>query len=915
METQQGQQSHQPQKSKSHLKRRLIIAVVIVALLVSTVWILSSLAIIQGIWATIVSTFVTVFGVVFTFLPLIISADKPEPPPTPQINVQVQLSPFAPQPPIPTFPTASSYRGIIGLPPPTDPRTIQQREQVVKEVYHQLNQPDITAIALTGIGGIGKSTLAALIYRHAEDHSHTGNSPFTARPLWLTINPAVTMSDLANTLIEALGKPMLNLATLSPQNQAAALFNALNTVDKSRLIILDQFENLLDLQTGKALPDRVGVSEWLDALNNQPCRCRILLTSRLDPQGTHPPTFLQTYHVEGLEESEGIELLRKQGVTGSETDLLIAVTRCNGHAFALTLLASLLRTHKLSLATLLNDPAFTQFWSDMVAQNLLDSVYKQLDQLQRKLLVAFSVYREPIPLEAAQSIIDNTQTSESQLKSALDALLVQHLIQAAGEGYYQLHAIVANYAQGHFVEDNEQANQQALRAAHNKAAHYYRQQALTSCPPRELRRHISDVHDLIEAIWQYCQAEQRQKAYDLIQQEGIEVDLNLWGGNAILLELYQLLLSGKWHLKRNQTGSIYNNLGKVYDELGKKEEALTYYEQALNIRRGIRDRKGEGVTLNNLGNLYSTLEEKEKALEYYEQALGIRREVGDHEGEGKTLNNLGILNSILGKQEKALEYYEQALNIVKEFGIYQVESTMLNNLGGIYNELGKKEQALTYYERALRVQQEIGDCGGESTTLNNLGGIYYALGKKDEALAYYIHALSIQREIGYRNQESVTLSNLAAVYNDLGKKAEALTYLERALSIQREVGNRGGEGVTLSNLATVYSNLDKKDDALQYYEKALSIHREISDRSGEGVTLHNIGVINFERGRYDVALACFLLARGIFKEIQSPSNYEDEQKRIVNLQERVGEERFSVLLAQVEPQVYEIIEHSLAEDS
>ena len=75
---QQVQQPQKRQESKSHLKRRLIIAVVIVALVVSTVWILGSLAIIAGSWATIVSTLVTVFGVVFAFLPLISSSDKPE---------------------------------------------------------------------------------------------------------------------------------------------------------------------------------------------------------------------------------------------------------------------------------------------------------------------------------------------------------------------------------------------------------------------------------------------------------------------------------------------------------------------------------------------------------------------------------------------------------------------------------------------------------------------------------------------------------------------------------------------------------------------------------------------------------------------------------------------------------------------
>ncbi len=75
------QQVRQPQKRQqgiSHLKRRLIIAVIIIALIVSTVWILGSLAIISSIWATIVSTLVTVFGVVFAFLPLISSSDKPE---------------------------------------------------------------------------------------------------------------------------------------------------------------------------------------------------------------------------------------------------------------------------------------------------------------------------------------------------------------------------------------------------------------------------------------------------------------------------------------------------------------------------------------------------------------------------------------------------------------------------------------------------------------------------------------------------------------------------------------------------------------------------------------------------------------------------------------------------------------------
>ena len=44
----------------------------------------------------------------------------------------------------------------------------------------KLIQPDITAIALTGIGGVGKSTLAALLYRYVDERrsgTHTSLFP------------------------------------------------------------------------------------------------------------------------------------------------------------------------------------------------------------------------------------------------------------------------------------------------------------------------------------------------------------------------------------------------------------------------------------------------------------------------------------------------------------------------------------------------------------------------------------------------------------------------------------------------------------------------------------------------------------------------------------------------------------------
>lgn len=801
MAVQQQVQEPQEQNRKRPLWVNMVAAFIILVLLVlvagATVVILGLLGVIHVPWYNNVSVIlltviIPVLGAMIPLLQWILSLPfgKPEQAPTPQLIVQIPPTPSMP-PPLPP-PDKPAFRGIVGLPPPTNPRTIQQREKTVKEIYKKLTEPDITAIALTGIAGIGKSTLAALVYNYAEQQRRAGNGPFTADAIWLGIDRTVTMVDLAGNIFESLGKPIPGLTGMSPQNQAITLFNGLNMVDRPRVVILNQFEDLLDWQTWRALPDRPGIGEWLDAINSQQCSCRILLTSRPYPQGAHdyPPIYMQEYRIDGLDEAEGVELLRKRGVQATEAELRTAVERSGGHAFSLSLLASLLQRRDLTLIALLQDPVYTQFWTGDIARNLLDTLYtQQMDQAQRKLLAAFSVYREPVSLDAVEAVIDDsTGLATSQIEAALDALLAQHVLQTSGEGRYRLHTIVVDYAQSHFTLDgNEQGNREAIRAAHGRAAEYYEQRAAKLCPPPGKRLQIKDVHELIEAIWHYCQAQQWQKAYDLMNQEGIFKDLRRLGGNAILLELYQLLPLDQWHPQRSEMADVYDKLGQVSRVLGRIQQAQGYYEQALAIRRDLGDRLGEGETLNNLGRVYADLGRREEALVHFEQALNVMREMGNQKGEGRTRNQIGKIYLDLGRNEEALMQFEQAL--------------------------------------PLRVKGE--DRLGEAATINNIGRVYYALDKKEEALTYYQQALSIQVEIRDRGGQGKTRNNLGRVYADLGKKEEALTYYRQALSIRQEIGDRGGEGLTLQNIGTLYVEQHRYDVALASFLLARNIFQEV----------------------------------------------------------------------------------------
>ncbi len=763
-----------------------------------------------------------------------------------------------------------SYRKIRSDPPSTRPDKIQQREGVVKDVYAKLTQSDTTAIALTGIGGVGKSILASLVCDYAKKQRDAHEGPFQTEALWFTIDQSVTFADLVGNLCEALSIHSPDLSNSSPQNQAKVLFDILNNVDKAKLVILDQFENLLDWETGYALTDRPGVGEWLNIINSRLCLCRILLTSRPCPIGTQedPLTYMQERPVGGLEVAEGIEWLQSQDVRGTEKELRTVVERCNGHAFALKLLVDLVK-RGTSISDLLND---SMLWRGNVAKKLLNDIYKQLDEIQRKLLIACSVYREPVPLSAIRAAMSKAQNS--QIIDVFEILNVQYLIEAKEDSCYQLHAIIVDYVQNYLGK-----NKKALRVAHTKAAQYYLQRAMTTCPPREQRISINHVHDLIEAIWQYYQAGQWQEAYKRIQEEGLIDDLAHWGGNATLLELYQLLLPlDKWQADLLQTVQIYIDLGGIYKDTGKKELALEFYDKAKKINEELKNDSMKGRIFSGMGSVYDGQGKRELAIEHYEQALPIYQELGDHEREAWVLNSLGRTYIDFKKFDLAEDYLQQALAIRKDA---KARGRTLNNRGVLYIKIGKKEEALDDLKKASSLLEEAGDLKGQSRALHRLGQFYSEFGPQEEAIKYYKQTLDIRREKTYdRRGEGRVLVNIGQVYATLGQDKQEWEYYKQAQ---------------------------------EHYKQALPICKEEEDSETEGRVYDRLGMLYLKRPSNEIALACFLLASDVFEKAKNPE-IKVVQGHLDSLRQAIGENLFTELLAQIRPHAHQVVNQALAEE-
>jgi tetratricopeptide (TPR) repeat protein len=80
------------------------------------------------------------------------------------------------------------------------------------------------------------------------------------------------------------------------------------------------------------------------------------------------------------------------------------------------------------------------------------------------------------------------------------------------------------------------------------------------------------------------------------------------------------------------------------------KDALKIFQEVLNIRRDLKDVKGESITLNYIGSVYKNLNDFPNAIIYYQKALEISRELGDKDSEESILLNISQVNTLEKKR-------------------------------------------------------------------------------------------------------------------------------------------------------------------------------------------------------------------------------------------------------------------------
>src|SRR5882724_4347664 len=585
-------------------------------------------------------------------------------------------------------------------------------------------------LVLHGLGGIGKSTLAARFLARRREEGARVLVLYAGRAL----PPAAFLDEVAAQV--GVARP----AGLAPEEAEArfraALGEALRAVDPT-LLYLDNFEDnqdaegrLLHEELGIALLDLARLAVALPPSPIEPCNLDL---GELSPSGCRKLRLLDPDGLGQLEESAWQQVLLHLG----------------GHPKALELLGGYLRGRLDRARSLVRqlDEAIRVIDGKLSAKDqergrslLVDTVLESVPEARRAAFDRLCLLELPLQSEELESLLaaEGLPDATGDIAWFRDhGLLARAVGPSALGGGDLVHRLLASRREGALAE---QEGEDAARGWHLRVAEHLVERPGPLSDFGAAARHRDAAGDRAGALALY-------NLWALAMREGHAYAACVQIAHEGLLAF----ATGESEAERIEAAKLWTNIHDGLEPLGKIAEADETLADALQVL--------EGLTSPEAGFFYSSLllrrgRRLASSAQVAEAEDNLAKSLAGFTQGGHTLDRTTVLGEIArlrartGDVSGALKLFEELIAIFEQHGDVRERAVTLGDIARLLAQAGDVVGAIKLLSERLAIFRELGDVEGIAATQFDLAQCHLQESRPEAALSQFAEAWEMVNRIG-----------------------------------------------------------------------------------------------------------------------------------------------------------------------
>ncbi|MDF5713756.1 MAG: NB-ARC domain-containing protein [Rhizonema sp. NSF051] len=303
-------------------------------------------------------------------------------------------------------------------------------------------------VLLLGIGGIGKSTLAAKLVQHIQTSFKV--------VVWRSLQNALPFEEWLETVLPILLRVQGEDIAVPPSMDGKLQKLMKSLRQKRCLLILDNAETILSArQPGQYRAGYEGYGQLFKDIGDLSHQSCLLLTSREKPreivQLEGKKSRVRTLLLKGLNPEAGRKLFHYKGeFIGKESEWEKLVEHYEGNPLALKLVAA--ATQELFNGRITEVLKYVQqglaVFDDI--RDLLQQQFERLSEIEQEMIFWLAINREPVSVfELSEDVI--TKARERKIPGAIQSLLRRSMIEKEDERFF-LQPVVLEYVTDQLVD-------------------------------------------------------------------------------------------------------------------------------------------------------------------------------------------------------------------------------------------------------------------------------------------------------------------------------------------------------------------------------------------------------------------------------------------------------------------------------